>query len=284
MSLDWNDLKVALAVKRSGSIARAAVQLDLDQSTVSRRLSALETALGTTLFKRSKSGLQLTEVGERLLPLALKAERSIDHITEQACEEEKGPSGLVRILSNAWILDRLTEKVMPGFLDAFPGISVRLLFKESDVPVQSDATVSLWFEAPPRHGDIAEPLGAVPFALYCHKDIEERTLDWVSFFDEDSPKRAPVHFLEKHRAEQEQIRVTALDAQLVRTAVRAGIGKGFLPMCLGENDPGLKRISGHQPAFFRVLHLHAHPDTRQTHRTQAIIATLRESFESGFLL
>jgi len=58
--LNWDDLKILLAVARAGSLSRAAVQLGLGQSTVSRRLSGLEATLGTKLFKRSKTGLVLT--------------------------------------------------------------------------------------------------------------------------------------------------------------------------------------------------------------------------------
>lgn len=283
MSFDWDDLKVVLAVSRTGSMARAATGLKLDQSTVSRKLSGLEAAFGAALFKRSKKGLQPTELGSRILPLAIEAEQVFENIAAQAIEDENEPSGLVRILSNAWILDRLAEYRLPAFLEAFPAITVRLLSKEPVVSVQSDATISLWFEALPSNGDLAEPLGAVPFALYCAAQSDETIVDWVSFYDEDFPKRAPVRYLQDHKVATQQLRITALDAQLVRTAIRAGIGKGFLPMCLGENDPLLKRISGLEPAFFRVLHIHVHPDTRQSPRAQVAISMLNDCFDTVFL-
>lgn len=142
MSFDWDDLKVVLAVSRTGSMARAATGLKLDQSTVSRKLSGLEAAFGAALFKRSKKGLQPTELGSRILPLAIEAEQVFENIAAQAIEDENEPSGLVRILSNAWILDRLAEYRLPAFLEAFPAITVRLLSKEPVVSVQSDATIS----------------------------------------------------------------------------------------------------------------------------------------------
>ena len=61
--MNWDDLKVALAVGRTGSLSRAALQLGVNQSTATRRLVALEAQVGKTLFVRSQAGLTPTEAG-----------------------------------------------------------------------------------------------------------------------------------------------------------------------------------------------------------------------------
>jgi len=66
---------------------------------------------------------------------------------------------LVRLISNGWILRRLADVVLPEFLRSYPGVTLRLLAKDPTAPSRTDATISLWFEAPPKKGDTAIPLG-----------------------------------------------------------------------------------------------------------------------------
>ncbi len=281
--MNWDDLKIFLAVSRSGSLSRAATVLNVDQSTVGRRLSALEAGIGATLFKRSKSGLALTNAGEKLLPKAMDVERDIEQMVNEAAEEATGPSGLVRLLSNAWILDRLASRALPAFLSLYPGISVRMITHRPRLRTREDATISLWFEAPAREGEHSIRLGEVPFAVYGREGANPEALDWVSFYDEDAPNRAPVRAWKRQRKKSDLLRVTATDANLLLTSVRAGLGKGLLPMCLGETVPGLIRIPGSQNRLDRALHMQVHPDTMQSQRVQATMAWLRDTFEDIFL-
>lgn len=67
---EWSDLRYLLTVARSGSLTAAARQMGVEHSTVSRRITALETALGAKLFDRRTGGLLLTPQGERLMAAA----------------------------------------------------------------------------------------------------------------------------------------------------------------------------------------------------------------------
>jgi DNA-binding transcriptional LysR family regulator len=281
--MNWDDLKIALAVAHAGSLARASTMLEMDQSTVSRRLTALEARLGASLFKRSKSGLRLTELGVRLIPIASEAGKCIDAFTEEASKSGDGPEGIVRLVSNAWILTHLTETVLPEFLNRHEGIVLRLISKDAPVRLHMDATISLWFEAPPKHGDKAELLGEVPFALYCRKGANPDNLNWVSFYDEEAPDRAPIRVWKRRVMDKESLRLTALDALQVASAIRAGIGKGYLPVCLGDRDVKLFKVPEDNGGFTRSLFLHSHPDTRQSLRVEAMTAYLQESFRRVFL-
>ena len=62
--MDWNNLKVALTISRTGSLTRAAQVLGIDTSTAGRRLSTLEADPGVPLFVRTKAGFALTDAGE----------------------------------------------------------------------------------------------------------------------------------------------------------------------------------------------------------------------------
>ncbi len=276
MSLNWDDLKVLLAVTRSGSLTRASALLGVDQSTTSRRLTALEAALGTTLFVRSKTGIRPTELGEKLVMHALEVERRTERMAEVASSPATEPTGTVRLVGNHWVIEWIATQVLPQFLARNPRLIVRLVTTPPVVQARGDATISLWFETQPQPGEFAIKLAEVPFAMYAPKGKDPDALDWISFFDEDAPRRAPVRVLEKARKRGDVVRVTGTDARLVAATVRAGAGKGLLPMCLMQNDATVMRLSGPEPDLVRTLHLHTHPDTVQSLRVQTVIRWLRE--------
>ncbi|WP_195819055.1 LysR family transcriptional regulator [Roseobacter sp. MH60115] len=282
MNLNWDDLRILLAIVRSGSLTRASVMLGIDQSTAGRRLSALEAALGTTLFLRSKTGIIPTEIGEKLIVHAVEIERRADTIAEVAAAPEEGPVGQLQIMGDHWVLEHLANRFLPSFAKAHPQMSLRLASGQPTASLWTAATISLWFEDPPQMGEFAIKLAEVPFAVYGPRGANHDDLPWVSMMDESATRRAPAKFLEKMRKPEEALQLTANDARLVRSAVAGGLGKGLLPVCVGDVDPALQRIAHPDYEITRVLHLHAHPDTVQTLRVQTAIRWLRERAQDIF--
>src|SRR5262245_62677359 len=75
-TIDWDQVRVFLAVARAGQLAAAAARLGLDVSTVSRRLDRLEAELAVHLFDRTREGTLATAAAEALLPAAEDMERA----------------------------------------------------------------------------------------------------------------------------------------------------------------------------------------------------------------
>jgi DNA-binding transcriptional LysR family regulator len=94
--LDWDDLRVFLEVARTESLAQAAKRLKMDHSTVSRRVAHLETALGFSVFERTRAGLKLTEMGERIMLHAQSAESAVIGIRAEVGAEVTS-AGVVRL-------------------------------------------------------------------------------------------------------------------------------------------------------------------------------------------
>jgi DNA-binding transcriptional LysR family regulator len=280
--MDWDNLKVALAIGRTGSLTQAAQLLGIDQSTAGRRLSALEGDLGVILFVRSKTGFSPTDAGEAAIAQALEVERRIDRMTEAVQPPEQGPAGIVRLLGNAWTLDRLANTVMAPFLAANPRLDLRIVTLTPRARARGEATLSLWFEAEPRDSEFSIKLGEVPYAVYRARDAAPEGLGWVSFHDEDATRPTIAAAHKRLRARDEPVRVMATDAGIMHSAVREGVGKALLPMCLAEGDARLVRVQDGDPELLRILHLHAHPDTVESKRIQATIRWLRETFKEVF--
>jgi DNA-binding transcriptional LysR family regulator len=95
--MNWDDVRIFLAVARAGQILGAARRLELNHATVSRRLAALEDALGAKLFRRHTSGSELTPAGERFLGIAERMEAEMIAARSELAGEGDEVSGSVRI-------------------------------------------------------------------------------------------------------------------------------------------------------------------------------------------
>ncbi|MGH1369277.1 MAG: LysR family transcriptional regulator [Maritimibacter sp.] len=97
MDLDWDDLRVFLAVARGESLSAAGKTLKRDPATVGRRITRLEESIGTALFARSPQGYGVTEAGARLLAHAEDAEQAVTRGAEALAGTKGGLSGQIRI-------------------------------------------------------------------------------------------------------------------------------------------------------------------------------------------
>lgn len=97
VDLDWDDIRLFLAIAERGSLTRAARALGLGQPTVTRRLADLEYRLGTPLFRRSSEGATLTDTGSRLLEPARQMATWAGEVGRMAEVGHGGPAGRVRV-------------------------------------------------------------------------------------------------------------------------------------------------------------------------------------------
>ena len=145
---DWNDLRYFLELARQGRLAPAAKRLEVDHSTVGRRIAELEKALDAKLFDRTPTGFSLTEAGQRLLAHAEAMEANSLAIGENV---GKGAalSGNVRLatmegLASFYLASRLAE-----FYGSHPGITVDLITSTQLLSLtKREADVSLSFIRP----------------------------------------------------------------------------------------------------------------------------------------
>lgn len=124
-AFEWGDLKLFLAVARRGSLGAAGRSLRQSQPTVGRRIKALETALGRTLFQRTSRGLVLTEEGARLLGRAERIEEEVHGIRRQLASADI--QGTVRVGSSEWFGSYMVAPVLAEFCRTHPGVSAELL-------------------------------------------------------------------------------------------------------------------------------------------------------------
>ncbi len=124
--MDWDDLRVFLAVARCESLSGAGKRLKIDPATVGRRIARLEDAVGARLFQKSPQGYALTGEGARLMPHAERVEAALEGAAE-ALSEPEGLTGQIRIGAPDGCANYLLPQVLARICDANPGLEVQLV-------------------------------------------------------------------------------------------------------------------------------------------------------------
>ncbi len=140
------DLPVFLTVARQGNMTRAAAVLNTVQSNITSRIQRLEDQLGATLVVRSSRRLRLTPEGEALMPFALRLEELCRDIHKQFGQDEKPPSGSIRIGSIETFAASHLVGLIAGFTEGHPSV---------DISVETGGTNSLWEKLLKAELDIA---------------------------------------------------------------------------------------------------------------------------------
>ena len=125
--MEWDDIRVFLAVARAESLSRAGVALRLDAATVGRRVARLEEATGQRLFLKSPQGYALTEEGARLLPHAERAEAAMAGAAEAATGQGTGLAGTIRLGAPDGCANYLLPQVLARIADENPGLDVQIV-------------------------------------------------------------------------------------------------------------------------------------------------------------
>ena len=124
--MDWDDLRVFLAVARRESLSAAGKALRIDPATVGRRIARLEDSLGARLFVKSPQGYALTDAGARLVPRAEVAEAALRGLDETA-ETPEGLTGQIRLGAPDGCANYLLPQVLAQMCDRYPGLEVQLV-------------------------------------------------------------------------------------------------------------------------------------------------------------
>ena len=125
--MDWNDLKIALAVARHGSLSAAARALGTTQPTVSRRLAGFERKTGVKLFERGKDGLTPTQLGAALTDgLDLMDEGALA-VERRIASRDTGLQGPITVTSLDWLGEHIIAPIAARFGRLHPLVQIELL-------------------------------------------------------------------------------------------------------------------------------------------------------------
>lgn len=166
---EWGDIRFLLAVARTGSSLAASAETGTSQSTVTRRIDALEAALGLKLFERRSQGYFLTDQGTDLLPLATAAEQAMSRILEASDVAKRRLRGRIRFAVPPNGGDPAIMGPVMDFMRQHPGVVVELVPTGEFADVAA-GSADIAFRAGPRPDNpdlIVRKVGVVVWQPCC---------------------------------------------------------------------------------------------------------------------
>ncbi|MEJ0085946.1 MAG: LysR family transcriptional regulator [Pseudomonadota bacterium] len=293
-ALSVSDLPLILALSREKTLAGAAERLDVDLSTVFRRLNTLERRLRVRLFDRSPRGYQLTAAGERAAAGAERVETELLALDRDISGRDQQLSGVLRVTASETLSHAVLPRLFAQFHAAHPRIQLVLSIDNRMLDLgRREADIALRVRRPTDPALFGRRLTGVAWALYGglqHGNLRREggafNFSRESVIGWEEPSRIVAGDWIAAHVPSDRIfyRSNSLVNQLM--AVRAGLGIALLPCYLADADDRIRRICGVLPEPASELWIVTHKDLRNTARIRAFlsvigdaIAAARRSFE-----
>jgi len=278
-AMDWDDVRVFLAVAREGSMRAAGRALGLSQPTIARRLTAFEATFGgPTLFDRLPEGLRLNAAGEQLVPAAKSVEDAMLTLERQHAAASSVLSGTVRISTGECAAGFLSRCLSGATTSPLPaGITLELVDSRQTANLaRREADMALRHQ-PPETGDFyISKAGTFACAVYCRRGADAGA--WVTYTEEQAHYE-PSRWVWRQIEETGQPVVLRASSMLMHLeAIRAGTGRGVLPCYVGDGHPLLERLTPPIPEIAAEYWIIVHRDLRRSACVRAVIDWVKALF------
>lgn len=282
--MEWDDLRVVLAVFREGTLSGAARRLGVTHSTVFRRLGAIEEQIGARLFERFRDGYVPTPAGETAAEAAARLEDEVLTLERRLSGQDLRPSGVVRITTTD-TLGTILMRHLPAMRAVHPEIQFEVAISNAMANLtRREAEIAIRPTPEPpeilvgrRVADIAHAIYGSKAYLSRRQEKELSAHDWIALDDALASTVIGRWIHENLRAARITCRVDALPA--LRDAALAGLGLALLPCYLGDPAPGLRRLA-QKTEPRSALWLLTHDDLKRTARIRATLDFLAKAFTS----
>lgn len=287
---NWDDLKFFLELCRKRKLVRAADALRVDHTTVSRRVAALEQALGTKLVEKSEHGFRATDAGAKLLPLAEQMENSALHLQDNIGGGGSQLSGPVRVGTPEGFGSFFLAPNLPKLVSKHPGLEVDLVAVPRYVSLsRREADLSVTLERPSAGRVYARKLTDYHLQLFASREylknaepvIQRRDLrkhPLVGYI-EDLVFAPELRYMEAIGKDLTAgFRSTSLVVQ--RQAILSGAGIGVLPRFITHGDSRLVAVLEDDFCLVRTFWLLVYEDIRWLARVRETADFITECVRS----
>jgi len=246
--MDWDDVRVFLAVARQGSMRAAGRALGLSQPTIARRLAAFEATSGGRLCSTACPGdLRLNVAGEQLVPAAESVEDAVLTLERRRAAASPVLSGTVRVSTGECAAGFLARCLSGSTTMALPpGITLELVDSRQTANLARREATSRCVHQPPEGGDFyTSKAGTFACAVYRRRGADAAA--WVTYTDEQA-HYAPARWVKRQvEATGTPVALRASSMLMHLEAIRAGTGRGVLPCYVGDGHPLLEAADPANP-------------------------------------
>ena len=276
--VSWDDYRTVLAVSIARSLAGAADVLGVNQSTVFRRLGAMEERLGARLFERSRTGYTLTAAGEEMVKLANRMADDIVDFERRLTGQDLRPQGDLRVTTNDTLLVHLLTPIFASFRKLNPGITLDVVVGNEHLNLSKrDADVAVRATVEPPETLVGRRLANIPWGIFAARSLGITTLDpsdyraynWIGLGD-NLHNLKPAKWLAQNVGE-DRIGWRINTVLGLAEAIAEGAGIGIIPWFIAQRFPDLVALSEPRSEYSGALWVLTHPDLRNTARVRTFM-------------
>lgn len=300
--MEWNDMKLVLALGRHRTMSGAGVHLNMSHTTVSRRIKKLEKQSNAVLFEYSQKAWHLTKVGQKVYEIAQQVEIKMLAIDRSMLGHDEGFTGAIRV-STVDLLTTIVAEAIKDFSVVHPDVAIEISCTSTIVNLNKrEADVVLRAQQDPPENLVGFRLFRMAYAVYAAEslldelglsnitpdDWNPNDLPWITWsggshaFDED-------RWMDRNVDPSKIVCKVGEPATMVEFA-KQGVGATIMVSGFCENIPGMRRLSGSLVDESVDLWLLTHQDLRKTARiktfmkfVQKQILKEKELFEGAYI-
>ncbi len=276
---DWNDLRFFITAVRAGNYTSAASRLKVNRTTVGRRIDALETQLGLSLFEQTTSGYQPTAAGRAVLECAEQVEREIERLNERLRTPDERLAGTVRIAVSGGIDTEFMADLL-AFRQLEPGIKLELQTNRDALEslLQRKADIGLCLVPYKPENVRGVRVGTMAHALYAARSYldampggrDPSQYDWIGW-GKDAANTDATGWMRMNLPASSRISAEVNSWNAFKEAVLCGLGIGHLWCFAADREPTLVRLRDGEPERSIELWLLVRDDVPPDSRTKALM-------------
>jgi DNA-binding transcriptional LysR family regulator len=280
-TMQWDDLRYFLALARQGSLSGAARLLEIEHTTVARRVSKLEQALGLKLFDRLARGWATTPEGQALYEKACQLEEDMQAL-QRAAKGHSALAGRVRVSAPPLLLSHFLLPHLDEFRTAYPHIELELIGERRGANLgRGEADIALRMNEPREPELVSRTLGQVAYGFYgtqawCTRPEAEQAFIG---FDDSMPALTQKLWLDELMQGRRYVLRTN-DMIAMCQAASQGWGIAVLPRFLAKTDDRLYLLQTSVSPPSLPVYLMMHADVRRAPRIRCTADYLVKIFSN----
>ena len=282
--MDWDDLRIFLALARSRRLGAAARTAGQNATTIARRVRRLEAELQATLFEQGVAGYSLTENGKLLLARAEIMEAEALDIARAISGVGPDLHGTIRVSVAEGFGSHVLAPRLHAFTHHHPGVTIDLIASTGFLnPSRREADVAVMLSRPQRGPLLVRKLTDYKLGLYGRRDSGDTDAGIATLADligrpvtgyvPDMIYAPELHYLEELDS---RIKATVRSSSIIAQSalIASGAGRGVLPCFMGDTSPQLSRLLHEEVAITRTFWLVSHRDARRVARIERFVGWL----------
>lgn len=281
--MEWSDLRIILAICRTGSLSAAARLLELNHSTVFRRINIIEDKMGVRFFDRLPHGYLMTEAGEAAMRTAERVELDVHSLTREILGKDLSLQGTIRVTAPAGVSLTLLSSILAGFCKLHPDIHIDLIATSHTLELsRREADVAIRVTRKPPDTSIGRRICDFKSTIYASRSYlnkyKQDSLDayhWL--ITDDQMDWLPVNVLNKKKQSALKIVFSSNNILSVKDGVKEGLGVATLPCFIGDKEKKLVRLMPPIDELTSELWVLTHSDLRNTARVRALLTYIYDS-------